>query len=1245
MSEKEKKNLKKKSRKLLSLPSFRKSKKLNQIKEDVCLDIKDETVSDISEITTSKHGSDNSLPSIGLEATVSLDSPRKGKSVLEHFTELGESVDTSTPNSERRSFSNLRSAYIDNPDLVINPLSPGGRRLDLGGSNNLSTDSGIDCSILLSEKGSPERFQAFTRREAERIRQEHLQSLSNLLPSQAQPEPLVNGSFHEADNTAVENCDDEAGASGGSSLQKQIEQTKEHISLLSELRTVLEQKLEACHITDNAVDTVSMLSRNETNNHADNAEIIADINGADSNTTGNRLVSLNGINVGQSPNTVAYENFGNRQVSLEGNNDGHSTSTSVNFENRHGSVGGINDDPSTNTSASENFNLYLHTNKTDERKSEEARMRLENNSSSFSNALLIDSPHLIVSPTPVVSTTATANHRILPSTPSPVRLYVNEKSAFAKCKSLRRSVSDVGKGLIGKFRQRKRTDCQNKTDRHSVIDDSSSGSIINGENQLEGKKDLYYDSNSSFSAHLETSLLCEDSDTDMPSCRSPSISCTWEMTDPNASIGSSYEIDFAEFNNLEPNISDRNPPDASENDERFKSETGHSQGSINTIQELTTSICEMTSKLKLTSSISADSIDCICNCRNRSDSPPCCDKSKPPSPIETDALEILNREGFHENSHLHRTEPDNTLDVVNADVDRYAVNAGDNQNNVEMTDSWRQATENGPVVKLVKGVSLAGENYRVRNNFSDERESTLLDNEENVEVENTYKETDCLLETNSEAAIQISPKADTEKSVSYSKVGIGDKSCYNGDLQKSVSSVRAPKTDMCNKGIKNHSTDIEKEWFCSDTEDDSSDDDSSVSYCSGCSDDNCSSKRNDNREKINAEADSSSGDTSPNDFNSSDKSSESDSDSSSLEGTPEELKWQNASMKNDSLSACQLPYSASFIELDVSDTGSPFLNNSITRSYKRLKCPINSPQSNFPSPEISFSPDYYSKTPASSPVSYQDGDEDSNNSPVVNGLSPSPSQRVIGCRRKDNYIDMSPETVINQTHNNQRHFGHNSRDSLISQSSNNSGTNLNESRSKQPDIIKDVPITQSLNMSLNREEREKPVRAKRTPSLWMDKHVGQVFSPAKRVLHKNRDLSETDLCKSILDSYISDAEESGFEPEFENSETSFMTCSNSLNSSVNTSNLFNNSLTHSSSFNTSLNSSYGLESGLSVDDSMLQYGTYVAPRRPKRETNVDDFSTTVVSSCYTAEAKTRKLQGGKYYHIYSAIRQGFPSLE
>ncbi|MEW8485157.1 MAG: hypothetical protein AB2705_08275, partial [Candidatus Thiodiazotropha sp.] len=504
--------------------------------------------------------------------------------------------------------------------------------------------------------------------EAERIRLEHVQSLSNLLPSQSQPEPLVNGSLHEAANTAVENCDNEAGASGGTSLQKQIEQTKEHISLLSELRTVLEQKLEACNSTDNAVDSVSMLSGNETNNRADTAEIIADVNGAVPNTIdNNRLLSLDGINDGQSPNTSASESFGNRLVSLDCISDRLSPNTDVpeNLVNIPVSSEGVNNGSSPNTSASENFNLYLHTNKTDERKSEEARMRLENNSVSFANSLLIDSPHLIVSPTPVVSTTATANHRILPSTPSPVRLYVNEKSAFAKCKSLRRSMSDVGKGLIGKFRQKKRNDCQ-KTDRHSEIDYSSSGSITNIETQLEGKKDLHADCNSSFSAHLETSLLCEDSDIDMPSCRSPSISCTWEMTDPNASIGSSYEIDFAEFNNLEPNITYRNTLDASETDERLKSETSHSQGSMKTIQELTTSICEMTSKLKLTSSISADSIDCICNCKNKSDSPPCCDKSKPPSPVEIDTLEILNSDGFHENSHLHKTEHNNTLDVLNA---------------------------------------------------------------------------------------------------------------------------------------------------------------------------------------------------------------------------------------------------------------------------------------------------------------------------------------------------------------------------------------------------------------------------------------------------------------------------------------------------------------------------------------------------------------------------------------------------
>ena len=1154
MSAKEGKAVKKKSRKLLSLPSFRKSKKLNQIKEDVCL----EANADISDIVKNKHGSSGSLPSIGLEATVSLDSPKKEDSVQnERLDVLDQCNDTSTPNSERRSFSNLRSAYLENPDLVI-PVSPRVRRLDLGGLNNLSTDSGIDCSVLLSEKGSPERFQEFTRREAERLRLEHLRTLSDSLPSQATDiaENLQNGLLNVTDNGEKEEGfgnTEAIGASDTSSLQDKIEQTKEHISLLSELRTVLEQKLEACN--DNSVDVDSV-------HRADVDELIP---------------TENGLDIIETLNTSAL---------------GVKRNTSV-------SSGADNTGSSPNVNGMDNYNLYLHTNKTDERKSEEARLRRENDTS-FTNGLLVDSPHLIVSPTPVVSTAATASHRILPSTPSPVRLYVNEKSAFAKCKSLRRSVSDVGKGLLEKLRQKKKSEfhskyVNNRTDRHT----SESLKRKDKNNHQDKEIDPCSNYNSlptTFSAHLETSLLCGETDSSLADI---STSVVEDMT--NSSIEDAYEIELSEFKDMEPNLSHRQSVvDVSDcYKESFGNSISHSQGSINAIQELTTSICEMTSKLTFSSS--ADSIACICDCKNRSSSPPCCDKSKTPSPVNVESLENMTKARDDGVIDLQKIDACDKLVRVSLSDNPFGKDSveGENHLNIEMKENYIEPVN-------VINDAHASEHLKLPvtellgNHTKPQKDTETSENNGETECDNVFEETDTLLQK----PFSDTNKSSTQMSVSqFNKSKIVQSSIYNyREVDKTVSS------DNCNLH-KTYGESIKDSWFC-DTEDDSSDNDSSESSCSGCSDKYCTRKVVD-RINVNTVTDSSSEDTSPADFNSSDKSSESDSESSSLECTPEKVQWQDANLYKDDL--IESPYSVSFKELDMDGFEPPYINESISNYERHLHFPMNSPQSNFPSPEVRHSPAYINnKTPASSPIS-----------PFYTRPLPSNNRLDIfgGCRRKDSYMDFSAEQHIPQAYNTSRAFE-------CSGDNGSSEAMLSEvKQEKQPDLINSVinsPATSPLDLSFKKEQKSSKT------ALWMDRHVGQVFSPARRVLHKNQDLSETDLCRTILDLYVSDAEESGFEPEFESSFNSSLNCSNSFSSSLN----YSNSLNNSSSFNSSLNSSSYLEPEASDDDSKLQYGTYVAPRRPKKETNVDDFSTTVVSSCYSAEAKTRKLQGGKLKFLY-----------
>ena len=1148
MSEKEKKITKKKSKKLLSFPSFRRPKKLNQIKEEVCLDLKDETSTDHGDNQTRKHGSSNSIPSLGLDATLSLDSPRKDNSTPDD-NERCEAQGSSTPYSERRSFSNLRSAYLDNPDFARNAVSPGVRRLGLGGPYNLSTDSGIDCSILLSEKGSPERFQEFTRREAERIHLEQLQSVEQLQSlNNSLPQEQSENAILEVDQDSAAVGDAEASAN---TLEEKIEQTKEHITLLSELRTVLEQKLEAC-----------------------NRESV------DLETSGNKETLLVDL-----PDT---DNMPNSQEETMNN---HSPTNGGSSTERSSDSHLVDPYSQSGHNTSENYNLLLHTNKTDERKSEEARMRLEN-LSPVVDSLVIDSPHLIVSPSPVMSLATTANHRILPSTPSPTRLYVNEKSAFAKCKSLKRSVSDVGKGLLGKLRQKKKHSDETKHDNSLSQGNGALASedlIENFETEQDNERDRLSDC-STFSAHLETSLLCDNSPVNSQNYDIASMS--WEMSNLNASIESSYETDSV---HMEPNISDTRQCDLNNFDSTLRGNIDHSQGSISAIQELTTSICEMTSKLKLSPSqrSSANSIDCMCNCKNRDESPHCCIRSKPPSPFNLDTV------NFNDSSNETN---DVNKDKSAGEIDRHCLNIiPGHRSTLKQNDNYEDLENENEIVPT-EADSLLG------NKFS---------------------------KNGQEAIIKSKPLNRSE--------GLG--------------------TSKINERTKALPVEMETAWFNDDTEGDS--DDSSCSYCSGCSDEECSGGVREKR-KLKFGTDSSSGDTSPTDFNtgSSVKSSDSESDSSGLEGTPEKLKWQDASFNTDITN--QSPYSVSYMELNV-DGLEPVYLNTKARFERCYNLPTCSPQSNYPSPEVSVLPSHLSRTPASSPMLNFDDEVDGSPLPTSQNLECSPTQNIGGCRRKDTYQNLSPEHFESQSllslprastldrKRTEASFSRNSRNRRSESSLNvsymtarrttknrsesdlnMSGLNLMNSRgnresysdfnvkSKPPVLVKDKPESPigPLDLSIRKEPKNPSESLKKKSAFWMDKHVGQVFSPAKIVLHKNRDVSETDLCRNILDSYISDADESGFDPDFENSFT------NSTDNSMNRSMTFNSSLNMSCPINSSLNASSIVEQGSSDEDSMLQYGTYVAPRQPKKETNVDDFSTTLVSSCYTAEAKTRKLQGG-----------------
>ena len=102
------------------------------------------------------------------DENTSLLSPTETYSVLNEDVSVLEHVPHSL-------FRNLSTPTVRRADTRTHPAAastPTVRRIELGGLISASTDSGIDCSVLISEKNSPEQFVAFTRREAERLRQE-----------------------------------------------------------------------------------------------------------------------------------------------------------------------------------------------------------------------------------------------------------------------------------------------------------------------------------------------------------------------------------------------------------------------------------------------------------------------------------------------------------------------------------------------------------------------------------------------------------------------------------------------------------------------------------------------------------------------------------------------------------------------------------------------------------------------------------------------------------------------------------------------------------------------------------------------------------------------------------------------------------------------------------------------------------------------------------------------------------------
>ncbi|KAK3587813.1 hypothetical protein CHS0354_019679 [Potamilus streckersoni] len=123
-------------------------------------------------------------------------------------------------------------------------------------------------------------------------------------------------------------------------------------------------------------------------------------------------------------------------------------------------------------------------------------------------------------------------------------------------------------------------------------------------------------------------------------------------------------------------------------------------------------------------------------------------------------------------------------------------------------------------------------------------------------------------------------------------------------------------------------------------------------------------------------------------------------------------------------------------------------------------------------------------------------------------------------------------------------------------------------------------------------------------AFWIEKKVGMEFSPAKRVLHKNKNMSEKDLCQQILNLYVMD--------DCQSDSASDLPGQDPVSPPSALDHIYEELLTvdHSRSLQ-------------QLDDSLLQYGTYVAPRLQQESNTIDPNH-----EVYTAEAVKRRLQHG-----------------
>ncbi|KAL4221986.1 hypothetical protein ACF0H5_018033 [Mactra antiquata] len=1207
---------------------------------------------------------------VNLEATVLLDSPKKDAN-----TKLGDPSISFTP---KRSLRHVLSAN----DAVLGGISstsstPRVPRFELGGTMSASTDSGIDCSILLSEKSSPELFVAFTRREAERLRQE--QALNgSMLETLTEVDKSSSDSDSEKMNTEV----DSVNINGCNSIKKKSQVCDKTIIEEKNALQSADMNASVC-IVNNVQDTKYSSDdsgKSVAKQHKKEEGDYVLLHGENNSISSSQLVDLTEVikhNKEENETRVdaKYKEISDRTEICE---DGHEDTVL----NRG------------NSSTVEDYYLSYYANRTDESKAEEMNAT---DSHVPHETVLFNSSHSIVNPVPMSSTSSRTTHETLPSSISPSKIFVNENSAFAKCKSLQRSVSEASKGFLHKIRSRHK-DISINNGNKSIVGEKSFNVKKSGLSVLKkfgvkkkgnSKKCNHGDQVIKLFNHLDPgNLVMEDDETTEITkkikSRSPVLKEIVDIDNTEISLIEDEKINDLSLVTNSPVFKEvlsesvRNELEASI--QRRCSPVGQEA----TIVELTDNINRMTSAL---CSSSADSIACICDCKNKSSETDCCDRKKSTSPVLDKTVEKQNECDQTKQARLLRTpspqiftgcvEISCTPDVICEDnnkslllsdtllLDQSIYNINDENARISHTEvnTSKQLSQNNGMHDecLLDDLSQSEESCDEYSCDCDDSECsceewTDLDcsnccnvspNTGNVDLlssssdseydgegsivhhlshKNNTKEVSSSRSAdfssnfsttlNSESCTPEKSKSEFTETSPYS-VSFNEVVCDNGDVMY-VENSFSDYQDLCWK-------DNKKQSPCHFNS-------PSSPYMRGSSTFNVPSGHKSllqqtlqsNHQRSNQKSNKKSSyrdqhhdaysptlyqDTNPtsHDINSS-------FTNVSFEGSFADASF---TVKNPQEESYREYLNTSSHEISFSDRTSVKMSKSKKRSSERLSASLN----------VSYLDSMNSRS----------GVRQCLNESYVDGLSQNRTFSHLNDSRFS-YGQLNPVNSLNDSlalnmckrvpdkykvdHNSSVSFYREpASDRKVDPRLNRSLSSVsrdNKSFNRYAKLNRSFHGTSSasspLDLSMTRPKSPKPVKRSKPDKLWVERHVGQVYSPAKRVLHKNQGLSENDLCKQILDLYVSDADESGFEVN--------------MDETLNRSSVLNSSTDSSRKSESCPGANYDCDrsSESEGEPSCLQYGTYVAPRNVVKETNVDDFTTTTVWTCYSGEARTRRLQ-------------------